>query len=97
MVEHAEQRLLLEGLRRIPLDYQVALELYHWEGMTGPELAEALDIPEATVRSRLRRGVERLRERMQEIAESGEQLKSTLANLDNWAESLRDRVSPAAS
>jgi RNA polymerase sigma factor (sigma-70 family) len=29
-----EQRLLLEGLRRIPVDHQVALELYYWEERT---------------------------------------------------------------
>lgn len=29
-----EQRLLLEGLRRIPVDHQVALELYYWEVIT---------------------------------------------------------------
>ena len=56
-VEHVrkqEQRLLLEALRSIPLDSQLLLELHYWEGLTGPELAETFDIPEGTVRSRLR-------------------------------------------
>lgn len=56
--EHAR---LLEALRRIPLDYQLALELFYWEGLGGDELAEVLDIPVGTVRSRLRLGKQMLR------------------------------------
>src|SRR5690606_17293054 len=51
-----ELRLLLAGLRRIPVDCQVALELLYWEQMTTVEIAAALEIPEGTVKSRLRRG-----------------------------------------
>ena len=58
--QHEEQRLLLEALRRIPLDLQIAIELHYWEGMSGPDLAQVLDIPEGTVRSRLRRAREPL-------------------------------------
>ena len=88
-VEHAEQRLLLEGLRRISLDEQIALELYYFQNMKGRELAEALEVPEGTVRSRLRRGLAHLREAMEELAESPALLQSTVTDLDRWAESLR--------
>lgn len=50
-----------DAMTRLPLQLQVALELRFWEGLTGPELAEALEVPEGTVRSRLRRGLEALR------------------------------------
>jgi RNA polymerase sigma-70 factor (ECF subfamily) len=50
-----EERQLLEGLRRIPLDYQVALELYYWEELPAAALARILDVPEGTVRSDLSR------------------------------------------
>ena len=56
-----------EALRRIPLELQVALELYYWEGMAGPELAAALDLPEGTVRTRLRRGRQLVREQLTEL------------------------------
>ena len=92
LARRAEERLLLEALRRIPFDYQVALELYHWEGLRGPELAAVLGIPEPTVRSRIRRGTERVRRFITELAESGEVLESTLANLEQWARSLREQV-----
>lgn len=89
-----EHRILLEALRRIPLDFQIAVELYYWEGMKGRELAAALDIPEATVRSRLRRGLEHLRKQLEELADSPELLESTVGNLDAWAKGLRTLVEP---
>lgn len=85
-----EQRLLLEALRRIPLDLQIVVELYYWEKMRGPELAAVLDIPEGTVRSRLRRARELLRAQLEELSESDEVLQSTLSGLDDWAASLRE-------
>ncbi|MEE9386590.1 MAG: sigma-70 family RNA polymerase sigma factor [Nannocystaceae bacterium] len=84
-----EERVLLEGLRRIPLNYQIALELYHFEGMRGRELAEVLNIPEPTVRSRLRRGAIRLREQFEQLEQADHALQSTVTDLASWAESLR--------
>lgn len=89
LADRADQRLLLEGLRRIPLNQQLALELYHWEGLNGRELAAVLDVPEATARSHLRRGLKSLRSTLSGIAESGELLESTLASLDDWAASMQ--------
>ena len=83
-----EQRLLLEALRRIPIDLQIALELHYWEEMSGSELAVALEIPEGTVRSRLRRAKTMLREQLETIAESREVLDETVSNLDDWARTL---------
>jgi len=88
VARQAEHRLLLRALQSIPLDLQIALELHYWEGMTGPELAEVLEIPEGTVRSRLRRAQEALEAAMTELAEDPESLASTRADLDKWAASL---------
>lgn len=90
--KHDEQRIILEALRRIPIDLQIALELHYWEGMKGPELARVLDIPEGTVRSRLRRGRQLFGTAMTEIAESTEQLQRTLSDLDHWASAVRNVV-----
>ena len=90
--KHDEQRLILEALRRIPIDLQIALELHYWEGLTGPELARVLDIPEGTVRSRLRRGRQLFSDKMAELATSPEQLEKTMSDLDNWASSVRNVV-----
>ncbi len=92
-----EERLLLEALRSIPLDLQIALELFYWEDLAGPELAAVLGIPEGTVRSRLRRAREALDERLTQLAEDAEVLASTTTDLDLWARRLRDRVHPDAA
>lgn len=90
--KHEEQRLLLEALRRIPLDYQLILELYYWEDMAAPELAQVLSIPEGTVRSRLRRAKEALSEKMTSLARTPELLRATFSDLDAWVRSLRAQL-----
>ena len=89
MAAHEEQKLLLNALRRIPLELQIALELHYWEELSSPELAEVLGIPQGTVKSRIRRAKEALRKQMESLAESGERLASTVTRLDAWAASLK--------
>lgn len=95
IADKREQELLLAALRRLPLDHQITLELYYWESMSGSELAEVLEIPEGTVRGRIRRAKQLLEEALAELAESPEQLETTMANLEGWARSLRERVKKA--
>lgn len=56
------QRVLLAAIRSLPLELQIVLELFYWEEIPSPELATILSIPEGTVRSRLRRAKELLRQ-----------------------------------
>jgi len=86
-----EHQLLLEALRQIPLDYQIALELYYWEGLSGPDLASALEVGLPAARSRLRRGIEHLRNRMAKLAGS-ETVPYTEADIEEWARSIRDAI-----
>lgn len=91
LVTHkAQQRLLLEALRRIPLDLQIALELHYWEALTTRELAAVLDIAHGTVKSRLRRAREALEVEMTKIAKRPDQIASTMSDLDAWAREIRD-------
>ena len=83
--------LLLQALTRIPVDAQIAIELHYWQGLTGPQLAEVLEIPEPAVRSRLRRGLERLRKRIAELQANGD-VPETVEDLEAWAKSLRSAV-----
>jgi RNA polymerase sigma-70 factor (ECF subfamily) len=92
LAQGQEQRLLLQALRRLPVDLQVALELYYFEQVRGPELAEVLAVPEGTVRSRLRRGREILREQLIALAASPADVESTMSNLDDWAAAVRNKV-----
>jgi RNA polymerase sigma-70 factor (ECF subfamily) len=90
VARHAESRLLGQALRRIPLDLQVAIELHYWEGLRMEELAEALGFPAGTAKSRLRRAKEQLRVAMGELSADPSLTESTLRNLDQWAEAVRD-------
>ncbi|MCB9751400.1 MAG: RNA polymerase sigma factor [Myxococcales bacterium] len=92
-VQHSEQRLLLTALRRLPLDLQIALEMHYWEQLTAADIAEALEIPAGTAKSRLRRAKQLLRERLQELASTPAVLTRTLQDLDGWARGLRDELS----
>lgn len=89
VAEHREQRLLLQGLRTIPVDYQVILELHYWEEMTTEEIGAVLSTPVGTIRSRLRRARELLEEAMARLSHSPGELKSTLSRLDDWARECR--------
>jgi RNA polymerase sigma-70 factor (ECF subfamily) len=82
--------VLLEALRGIPVEYQVALELHYWEQMSDADIARALDLPLGTTKSRIRRGRQLLAERIAHVATSESELQSTLGNLDQWANELRD-------
>jgi len=86
-----EHRLLLEALRRLPLDHQICLELFYWEEMSGPQLATVLDVPEGTARTRLRRARQLLLDELQALAQSPQLLASTRDGLDRWARQLRAR------
>jgi RNA polymerase sigma factor (sigma-70 family) len=66
------RELLRDGLARIPLDDQIALELSYFEGLSTRELAGVLEIPENTVRSRLSRAREKLRVVLAELGTSEE-------------------------
>ncbi len=92
VAERAEQRLLLEALRSIPIDYQIALELYLWEELTGPELGEVLGMSEAGARSRLHRARTALRKAMESLERSPERLESTMSDLEGWAAGIRAQL-----
>jgi RNA polymerase sigma-70 factor (ECF subfamily) len=93
-VQHQEQRLLLEALRRIPLLHQIALELHYWEELTAAEIAEVLGLPLGTAKTRLRDGRLYLEDQIRKLANSPEALQSTLDDLDRWARRVRAQTTP---
>jgi RNA polymerase sigma-70 factor (ECF subfamily) len=92
VVRRREHRLLLEALRRIPVDDQVVLELHYWENLTTEEIAEALGIPVGTARGRLQRARDKLGEVMHHLTESSQDPTTTVACLQDWAEDCRQHL-----
>lgn len=86
------QRLLLQALRQLPLDFQLVLELTYWEQLPSHEAAEVLDIPTGTLKSRVRRAKDALREIFASLAENGGLNVATSDDLDRWAASIREEL-----
>ena len=86
--DREEKRLVMEALRRIPVDLQIALELHFWEELSGSEIAKVLEIPEGTVRSRLRRGLAALRDQVSALEESEALRSTTIEEIDSWDRAL---------
>jgi RNA polymerase sigma-70 factor (ECF subfamily) len=83
-----EHRNLAAGLRRIPIDSQIVLELYYWERLTGAEIAEILECSEGTVRSRINRARLQLRGELEQLVRTREELDSSMDGLETWAAQL---------
>lgn len=91
-VRRREELLLVTALRELPLDQQIVVELSMFEEYSGSEIAALLDVPEGTVRSRLRLARTRLIARLEQLSGSPEELQSTLTNLQAWALAIRRRI-----
>ena len=96
LARQGEERLLLAALRRIPLDYQIALELYFWERMTAAELAAVVGVPEGTARTRLRRAKQLLARALADLDADPALAQSTISDLERWAAGVRDRLAAPA-
>ncbi|MCA9682263.1 MAG: sigma-70 family RNA polymerase sigma factor [Myxococcales bacterium] len=87
-----EHRLLLEGLRRLPIEHQIALELFYWEELNAAQIAEIVGVSHSAMRSRLVKARQLLEQAIGELAETPAVLASTLGGLDDWAAALRART-----
>jgi RNA polymerase sigma-70 factor (ECF subfamily) len=88
--DELEGRALLDGLRRLPLELQLALELAYWEDLSEPEVAEVLGSSVDDAHIRLRTARELLSQDLRTRA--NRQLLSTIANLERSAAALRHTI-----
>ena len=91
VAERREHQILLESLRRLPLDAQLILELHYWEEMTSAAIAQVLEVPHGTAQTRIRRARQLL---AQEIERQRSGHPGPL-DFDAWARSLRELVDHA--
>lgn len=85
---HEDRIRLLHALRDLPVEQQVLLELHYWEGVDAADLAKVFESQPGTIRSRLSRAREALRERMLKDADTPASVTDSLESLDAWARGL---------
>jgi RNA polymerase sigma-70 factor (ECF subfamily) len=86
--EREHRRLLLRALRHLPVDVQLLLELAYWESMSMEELAGVFEIASGTVKSRLHRARELLREEVVRLSPTSDTADVTFVDLERWARDL---------
>lgn len=69
--DRGEAESLWEAVLRLPEDQRLAVTLYYYEDMPVAQIAHTLGIPQGTVKSRLSRGRERLRQLLREEEQYG--------------------------
>jgi DNA-directed RNA polymerase specialized sigma24 family protein len=74
----------MAAMRTIPLDSQIALELFYWEDLGVAEMAAVLAVPVGTVKSRLHRARTQLRAQLAVVGQGDADLDRTLSLVDDW-------------
>lgn len=85
-----QQQRLVAGLRTLPVELQMLLELHYWEGLSTSELAAVVEAPQGTVKSRLRRARTLLAEAMQSAEGAVADALTSRDVLGSWAEAIRE-------
>jgi RNA polymerase sigma-70 factor (ECF subfamily) len=85
LAKQSERARLIAVLRMLPMEQQMLLEMFYWEGFDRSQLAEIFEVEAATIGSRLHRA----RQAMKVLLESASHdLGPPPADLDSWARSL---------
>lgn len=68
LVRDEQMRQVLAAMQQLPIELQLVLELHYWEELDTAAIAEVLGIPRGTVKTRLMRARERLRQELSAAA-----------------------------
>ena len=82
IARNEDLQLLHTALERLPLELQLVLELFYFEEQSAPAVAQILEIPEGTVRSRIRRAIDQLRVHIANVAPNKEAARAAFDELD---------------
>lgn len=84
-----DRAVLVDALRKIPIDFQIALELHYWEGLKAREIGEVLGIPTSTVTTRLGRARGLVSEHLERAEASTGVAGTASKELAAWADYTR--------
>ncbi len=87
-----EERLLLEGLRRLPINDQIRLELRYFERLSGKEIATLLNQNYHGTRRQLSESYTRLIEEIRQLEADPSAITSTLTTLSMWESSVKSVI-----
>ena len=66
LFQKSQTETLREMIRQLPEKYRLPLQLYYSADLTVKEIAKLIKLPESTVKTRLRRAKEQLRQKLEE-------------------------------
>lgn len=94
LAKDRRHQLMIEALRAIPLDDQIMLELYYWEPMTAPEIAQAYGMGVPAVRGRLKRAKEAFEAALARLSTGEDEWRGTLSAFEagSWVEEIRKHL-----
>jgi len=87
LARNRDHQRLLQALRELPVEQQMLLELYYWEGLDANELADTFEVENATIRTRLHRARKALRDKIEGSVEPA--VLDNLETMDAWAKGAR--------
>lgn len=87
IARHQDYEQLVDVMRRLPVAQHTLLELHYWDELGIGELAGIFEVPEVTIRSRLHRARNALRELL--LVHADIAASQSLEDMDAWARSLR--------
>lgn len=88
IAERQDRIRMVRALQDLPVDQQILLELHYWEDVKIADLAKIFDTLPVTIRSRLHRARNALRERLLRDPEAEQEIGPTLESLDQWAQRI---------
>ena len=92
LAKEGDREMILMGLRQLPIDLQIALELTYWERLTANECAIILGIPANTVSGRIRRGKQALGKIIDEMSQRPASARPASSDVDQWMNDVRDHL-----
>ncbi len=90
LARNAQHAVLLQALRLLPIQDQMLLELFYWEGLKVADLVQIFEISDAGLRTRLSRSRKVLRSTMSKLEGDGAVIGDT-SDFDSWARGVRDQ------